>query len=107
MTTFDDREKAFENKFAHDENIRFRTTARRNKLLGLWAADLMGKSGEDAAAYALEVVRADFKEDGHEDVYEKVAGDLGDLADERTIRFKMEELLGVAKQQVFAELPAS
>jgi hypothetical protein len=106
MTTFDDREKAFENKFAHDEALLFKAMARRNRLLGLWAADLLGKSGDDAREYALEVVRADFEESGDEDVYRKIAGDLGERADEKTIRSKMVELLAVAKQQVFQELPA-
>jgi hypothetical protein len=106
MTTFDDREKAFENKFAHDEELRFKAEARRNRLLGLWAAELLGKSGDAADAYALEVIRADFEEQGHEDVFRKLAGDLGDLADEKTIRIKMVEFFAVAKQQIFAELPS-
>ena len=62
MTTFDDRENAFEAKFAHDSEMQFRAEARRNKLVGLWAAELLGKSGDDAAAYAMEVVSADFEE---------------------------------------------
>lgn len=105
MTTFNDREKGFENKFAHDEELQFKAAARRNKLLGLWAASLLGKSGADADAYAMEVVRADFAEHGHEDVYRKLAADLGERADETTIRAKMAELLGVAQQQVLTELP--
>lgn len=105
MTTFNDREKAFENKFAHDEAVQFKTFARRNKLLGLWAANLLGKTGEDANAYAMEVVRADFEEVGQEDVFRKLADDLGHRADEITIRSKMAELLGAAKTQVMAELP--
>lgn len=104
MTTFDDRENAFENKFAHDEEMKFRAEARRNKLLGLWAAELMGKSGDDADAYGKEVVKADFEEAGDEDVYRKVAGDLGDLASESEIRSKMVELMGVAKAQLMEEL---
>ncbi len=104
MTTFDDRESAFENKFAHDEEMKFRAVARRNKLLGLWAAELLGKTGEDANAYALEVVKADFEEAGHEDVVRKVAGDLGDIADAATIRAKMDELLKVAKDQLVKEV---
>lgn len=104
MSTFDDRESAFENKYAHDEEMQFKAQARCNKLLGLWAAELMGKSGEDAAAYAKEVVIADFEEAGHEDVVRKVAGDLGDLADADTVRSKMAELMMVAKQQVMTEL---
>ena len=78
MSGFDDRERAFENKFAHDAEMQFKAEARRNKLLGLWAADLMGKSGDDAMAYAGEVIKADFEEAGDEDVYRKVSGDLGD-----------------------------
>jgi hypothetical protein len=103
MSTFDDRESAFENKYAHDEEMLFKAQARCNKLLGLWAAELMGKSGDDAAAYAKEVVIADFEEAGHEDVVRKVAGDLGDLADADTIRAKMAELLIAAKHQVMNE----
>ncbi len=104
MTAFDDREAAFENKFAHDEEMKFKAEARRNKLLGLWAADLLGKSDEDADAYAIEVVRSDFEEQGHEDVVRKVAGDLGDLADADTIRNKMAELMAVAQNQVLNEV---
>lgn len=105
MTTFNDREKGFENKFAHDAELQFKASARRNKLLGLWAASLLGKTGTDADAYAMEVVKADFAEHGHEDVYRKLAADLGERADETTIRAKMRELLGVAQQQVLTELP--
>ena len=103
MSTFDDRESAFENKFAHDEEMKFRAVARRNKLLGLWAAELLGKTGDEADAYALEVVKADFEEAGHEDVVRKVAADLGDIADADTIRAKMDELLRVAKAQLVKE----
>ena len=103
MTTFDDRENAFENKFAHDAEMLFRAEARRNKLLGLWAAELMGKTGSDADAYAKEVVKADFEEAGHEDVVRKVAGDLGDMATPDEIRKKMDELLVVAKGQLLNE----
>ncbi len=104
MTSMKDRENAFENKFAHDAEMQFKAEARANKLLGLWAADLMGKSEDDAAAYALEVVKADFEEAGHEDVYRKVSGDLGDKADEAVIRAKMAEMLTVAKAQLIEEL---
>ncbi|MAU53916.1 MAG: aldolase [Roseovarius sp.] len=103
MSTFDERESAFENKFAHDEEMKFRAVARRNKLLGLWAAELLGKTGDEADAYALEVVKADFEEAGHEDVVRKVAADLGDIADADTIRAKMDELLRVAKAQLVKE----
>jgi len=104
MSTFDDRESAFENKYKHDEEMLFKAQARTNKLLGLWAADLMGKSGDEAEAYAKEVIIADFEEAGHEDVVRKVAGDLGDLADAETIRIKMTELSAIAKDQVMNEV---
>ena len=103
MNTFTDRERAFESKFAHDAEMQFKADARRNKLLGLWAAELMGKSGDDAAAYAQEVVKSDFEEAGHEDVYRKVSGDLGDKADEATIRAKMASLMAEAKSQIMHE----
>lgn len=103
MNTFKDRENAFENKFAHDADMQFRAEARRNKLLGLWAAGLMGKSGDEAAEYAKEVVKADFEEAGDEDVYRKVAGDLGSKADEATIRAKMQETMAEAKAQLLEE----
>ena len=103
MTTFDDRENAFEAKYAHDAEMQFKAEARRNKLLGLWAAEIMGKTGDDATAYAREVIKSDFEEAGHEDVFRKVAGDLGDRADEATIRAKMAELLIEAKAQVMNE----
>lgn len=103
MTTFDDRENAFENKFAHDEELRFKAEARRNKLLGLWAAALMGKTGEAADAYAMEVVAADFVEAGDEDVLRKVVGDLGSRSDAAAVRAKMSELMAEAKRQVMNE----
>ncbi|MEM1267210.1 MAG: DUF1476 domain-containing protein [Pseudomonadota bacterium] len=103
MSQFDDRERAFENKFAHDAEMQFKAEARRNKLLGLWAAGLMGKSGDDADSYAREVVKADFEEAGDEDVYRKVAGDLGDLATEDAIRTQMRELMAEAKAQIMSE----
>jgi hypothetical protein len=103
MTTFDDREKAYEAKYAHDEEMAFRANARRNKLLGLWAAELMGKTGEAASSYALEVVKADFEEAGHEDVVRKVAADLDGKATADEIRAKMEALLIVAKGQLASE----
>src|SRR6056297_1089665 len=103
MSTFDDRENAVENKYAHDEEMKFKAEARRNKLLGLWAAELMGKTGPEADAYAKEVVLSDFEEAGHEDVVRKVAGDLGDIADADTIRGKMDELMKIAKDQLVKE----
>lgn len=104
MDSFKDREKGFENKFAHDEELRFRAVARRNKLLGVWAAGLLGKDGAEADAYAMEVVKADFQEAGDNDVYRKVAGDLAGRSDEMTIRAKMVELLAVAQEQLMTEL---
>ena len=103
MTAFDDREKAFESKFAHDEEMSFRAEARCNKLLGLWAAEMLGKSGTDAEAYAREVIKADFEEAGHEDVVRKVAADLGDKAGADEIRVKRQELLIEARGQILLE----
>src|SRR5688572_16534289 len=76
MTTFDEREKGFERKFAHDEELRFKATARRNRLFGLWAAEKLGLSGTEAADYAKAVVKADFAEPGDADVLRKVRGDI-------------------------------
>ena len=104
MSTFDDRENAFESKFAHDAEMQFRAEARRNKLVGLWAAELLGKSGDEAAAYAVEVVSADFEEAGIEDVVRKVAGDLAGKATADQVRAKMTELLPVAKAQLMSEV---
>ena len=104
MTTFDDREKSFENKFAHDAEMQFKAEARRNRLLGLWAADLLGKDGEEAEAYAREVIKADFQEVGDEDVFRKLSGDLGGRANEATIRAKMSECLAKAKSQIMKEV---
>lgn len=104
MTTFDDREKAFESKFAHDADMQFRAEARRNKLVGLWAAGLLGKAGDEAADYAMSVVSADFEEAGIEDVVRKVAADLGALSSADAVRAKMAELLPVAKAQLMQEL---
>ena len=104
MSSFSDRENAFENKFAHDADMQFKAEARRNKLLGLWAAGLLGKEGEAAAEYAREVIKADFEEAGDEDVYRKVSGDLGDKADEATIREKMVSLMAEAKAQLLTEI---
>ncbi len=104
MTTFDDRERAFESKFAHDAEMQFRAEARRNKLVGLWAAGLLGKTGDDAAEYAMTVVNADFEEAGIEDVVRKVAADLAGHASADEIRAKMGELLPVAKAQLMEEM---
>ncbi len=104
MTTFDDRENAFENKFAHDQEMQFRAEARRNKLMGLWVADILGKTGDDAAAYAKEVVKSDFEEAGHEDVMRKLLADLGDRVPEADLRAKYDALLAVAKSQLMTEI---
>lgn len=100
MSTFDNRERAFENKYAHDAEMQFKAVARRNKKLGLWAAGVLGKTGADAEAYAMDVIRADFEEEGHEDVFRKVSADLGSHADEAAIRAKMAELLAEAKAEL-------
>ncbi|MGL4309006.1 MAG: DUF1476 domain-containing protein [Paracoccaceae bacterium] len=104
MTTFDERESAFENKFAHDADMQFRAEARRNKLAGLWAAGLLGKTGSDADAYAKEIVTADFEEAGSEDVVRRLAADLGALSDADTIRAKLIGLMAEAKAQIMSEL---
>ena len=104
MTTFDDRATAFESKFAHDAEMQFRAEARRNKLLGLWAAELLGKTGEDADAYAREVIKSDFAEAGDDDVLRKVAGDLGDKSDAATVRAQMTALMIEAKAQLLQEI---
>ncbi len=103
MTNLNDRKDAFENKFAHDENLKFKANARRNKLLGLWAAELMGKSGDAAAEYAKEVVMSDFEEAGDDDVFRKVRGDLDAAKIEQSdhqIRRNMDELMAVAIEQI-------
>jgi hypothetical protein len=105
MTTFDKREEGFEKKFALDEEQKFKAEARRNKLLGLWVADKLGMSGEEANAYAREVVAADFEEAGDGDVVGKVMGDLAakDVAmSEAELRAKMDELMALAIMQVKA-----
>ncbi|MEM7722553.1 MAG: DUF1476 domain-containing protein [Pseudomonadota bacterium] len=104
MTTFDDRENAFENKFAHDAEMQFKAEARRNKLMGLWVADILEKSPDEAEAYAKEVVKADFEEAGHEDVMRKVLGDLDGRVPEDQVRKKYEELLAIAKGQLMDEV---
>ncbi len=99
MTTFQKREEGFEKKFAHDEELRFKAMARRNKMLGLWAAGQLGKSGPDADAYAKSVILADFEEAGDDDVLRKVKGDFdaaGLAIGEQQIRVAMDELLAKA-----------
>ncbi len=106
MSTFDKREKGFESKYLHYQEITFKATARRNKLLGLWAAEQMGLNENEAEAYAKEVVKADFEEPGDDDVLQKVLGDLqgkGIETSDRLVRKHMEELMGVAVEQVQSE----
>jgi len=103
MTTFDKREEGFEKQFAHDEELRFKATARRNKLLGMWAAEKMGMTGAAADAYAKEVVAADFEEAGDGDVFRKIRKDFdakGIAISDQQIRQTMVELLGQAIAQV-------
>jgi hypothetical protein len=105
MTTFDDRKDAFEKRFAHDEELRFKAMARRNKLLGLWAAERLGKSGADAEAYAKSVIMADFQEAGDDDVLRKVRSDLeanGAIRGEAELRRVMTDLLERAIDEVNA-----
>ncbi len=106
MTTFDDRERAYEAKFALDQEQEFKAVARRNKLLGLWAAEKMGLSPESAEEYAKAVVRADFEQPGEEDVFRKIAGDFkgsGLTVSEGEIRSKMDELGSVARDEIRAQ----
>jgi hypothetical protein len=103
MVEFNEREKAFEAKFKLDEELRFKATARRNRLLGVWAAEQMGLNESEAGAYAKEVVKADFEEPGDDDVLQKVLTDLqgkGVETSERLVRKQMDELMGVAVEQV-------
>ncbi len=103
MTTFEGRKDAYENKFAHDEELRFKATARRNKLLGLLVAEKLGYSGDEAENYAKEVVRSDFEEPGDEDVFRKVRGDFDAASVEQSdhqIRRTMEELMATAVDQI-------
>ena len=103
MNTFDKRQEGFERKFAHDAELEFKAGARRNKLLGLWAAELMGKSGDDAEAYSKEVIKADFEEAGDDDVFRKVRADFDannvDQSDHQ-LRRKMDELMETAIEQI-------
>jgi hypothetical protein len=102
MTTFDDRENAFESKYAHDAEMQFKAEARRNKLVGLWAAEKLGLSGAEADEYALSVIRADFQEAGHEDVVRKLVEDLGARSTMAEIRLKMAEFLSAAKAHLIS-----
>ena len=107
MSGLDDREGAFEKKFILDAEQKFKLQARRNKLLGLWVAGLLGKSGEDAKAYSIEVIKSDMEEPGDEDVFRKVKQDLiaegNDISDVE-IRDRMAVLLTEARAQIIAEI---
>lgn len=106
MSSMDERSQAYENKFAHDEELRFKAEARRNKLLGLWAADLLGKSGEEAEEYAKQVVLADFEEAGDQDVFRKVRADFDAAGVEQSdhqLRRTMDELMQTAMDQIANE----
>lgn len=100
MTTFDDRETAFENKFAHDEELRFKALARRDRLVGLWAAETLGKTGEEADAYARAVVKADLAHPGDEDVFDKLRADLPAEIPDSEIRKQMLDLLARAAKEI-------
>lgn len=107
MTQFDDREQAYEKEFVRNEEFDFKVSARRNKLLGLWAADKMGLTGDAADAYAKEVIASDFEEVGDEDIYHKVKGDLSNKGidfSEHQIRREMEDLMVKAREQMTVEL---
>ncbi len=107
MTTFDDREKALENKFSHDMELQFKARARKNKMLGLWAAGLLGKKGADAEAYARDIVMADFEQPGEHDVIHTLMHDLaaaGQPHEEHTIRKQGDRFLVEATRQVMAEV---
>ena len=103
MSSMKDRENAFENKFVHDEELKFKAVARRDKLLGLWAADLLGKADDEAEAYAKSIVIADLEEPGDNDVFRKVRGDFDDAGVEisdHQLRRQMDDLLVLAVEQV-------
>jgi hypothetical protein len=106
MTTFDEREKEFEARFKHDQEFRFKVTARRNRLLGLWAAERMGLGGADAEAYAAEVVAAEFEAGGDKHVIDKVTADLaakGHMTTPAQVRFQLDHFAEQAKQQLMRE----
>tara|TARA_R110002072_G_scaffold37888_1_gene110169 strand:+ start:189 stop:512 length:324 start_codon:yes stop_codon:yes gene_type:complete len=106
MSGIDDRESGFENKYAHDQELEFKANARRNKLLGLWAAELMGLDGEAATAYSKSVIIADFEEAGDDDVFRKLRADFDakkvDVSD-HLLRKQMDALMGEARRQVQTE----
>lgn len=104
--SFNDREKAFESKFSHDQETDFKVNARRNKLLGLWAADKLGLSEDEAQSYAQDVVKADFEEVGHEDVIRKVMRDFAEKGieiSEHLVRTELQKLTAVARAQIVSK----
>ena len=106
MTNFEDREKGYERKFAQDQELKFKATARRNKLLGLWAAEQLGITGDQAQAYAREVIKADLEIPGDDDVFRKIRRDFdakGVQKSDHQIRSKMVDLMGVAVGQIESE----
>jgi hypothetical protein len=106
MTTFDKREEGFERKFAHDEELKFKATVRRNRLLGQWAAEKLGLTGPGADAYVKEIIRADLAEAGDEDVFRKIRADFdarGVAQSDHQIRRTMSELLAKAVEQLQSE----
>jgi hypothetical protein len=109
MTNFEDREKGFERKFALDEELKFKATARRNRLLGLWAAEQMGLTGDDAQAYAREVIKADLAEPGDEDVFRKIRADFdakGVNQSDHQIRRQLSDFMAAAVSQIETEAKA-
>ncbi len=106
MSELDNRRDAYENKFAHDAELKFKAEARRNKLLGHWAAELLGKSGDEVNEYAKEVVRSDFDEPGDEDVFRKIRADFDAASigqSDEQVRNKMDELMATAVDQIESE----
>ena len=104
MSSFDERKKAFEDKFAYDSEIQFKVEARRNKLIALWSAELLGKNENDTQNYIKDVIKADFQEAGDEDVFRKLSQDLGNLVTEKEIREKMDAMKTQAKEEIMKEV---
>ncbi|NMG38436.1 DUF1476 family protein [Chelativorans sp. ZYF759] len=103
MANMKDREEAFERKFAHDEELKFKAVAKRNRMLGMWAAEKLGKTDDEAKAYALEVIEADFEEAGHEDVFRKIRSDFDNAGVDQSdhqIRRTMDEFLQQAIEEI-------
>ena len=103
MSTFDERKKAFEDKFAYDSEIKFKVEARRNKLLALWASELLGKNESETQNYIKEVIKSDFQEAGDEDVFRKLSTDLKDVSTDSEVRNKMDSFLMQAKDEIMSE----